>query len=123
LKTTEPASKIKFSSSRTETIEILKSYSHFKIAFILYLFLFHIGYIIYACIMCSSKQQYLTSDIELIIKYRMIWIPSVLTVFSLRGKSSAVIFYCLNKTQFVSFFVYTRQSWDCFRIVVNVVSL
>jgi len=31
MKTTEPASKIKFSSSRTETFEILNSYSHFKI--------------------------------------------------------------------------------------------
>jgi len=31
LKTTEPASKIKCSSSRTKTSEILKSYSHLKI--------------------------------------------------------------------------------------------
>ena len=42
LKTTESASKIKCSSSRTKTSEILKSYSHFKS-----LFLFHIGYTIY----------------------------------------------------------------------------
>jgi len=32
MKTTEPASKIKCSSSRTDTSEILKCYSHFKIA-------------------------------------------------------------------------------------------
>jgi len=31
LKTTEPAPKIKCSSSQTETSETLKSYSHFKI--------------------------------------------------------------------------------------------
>jgi len=35
-------------------------------------------------IMFSLKQHYLTREIELIIKYRVIWIPSVLTVFSLR---------------------------------------
>jgi len=34
--------------------------------------------------MFSYKQQYLKRDIELIIKYRVIWMPSVLTVFSLR---------------------------------------
>jgi len=28
-----------------------------------------------------AKNQYLTSDIELIIKYRVIWIPSVLVVY------------------------------------------
>ena len=32
------------------------------------------------------------------------------------GKSSAVLFYRINKTLFVSFFVYRRQSRDCFRI-------
>jgi len=36
------------------------------------------------------KQQCLTRDIELIIKYRVIWIPSVLTVFSLRTFSLEV---------------------------------
>ena len=49
----------------------------------------------------------------------MIWIPSVLTVFLLRtfrGKSSAVIFYGINKTWFVSFFVYRRLSLHRYRI-------
>ena len=32
----------------------------------------------------KTNKLYLTRDIELIIKYRVIWIPSVLTVFSLR---------------------------------------
>ena len=32
----------------------------------------------------KKPKLYLTRDIELIIKYRVIWIPSVLTVFSLR---------------------------------------
>ena len=32
----------------------------------------------------NNHKLYLTRDIELIIKYRVIWIPSVLTVFSLR---------------------------------------
>jgi len=34
--------------------------------------------------MFSLKQQYLTRDIELIIIYKVIWIPSVLTALSLR---------------------------------------
>jgi len=34
--------------------------------------------------MFSLKKQYLARYIELIIKYRVIWIPSVLTVFSFR---------------------------------------
>ena len=34
--------------------------------------------------MFQYKQQYLTRDIELIIKYRVIWIPSDLTEFLLR---------------------------------------
>jgi len=41
------------------------------------LFLFHIDYTIYA-----NHVLIKTRDIELIIKYRVIWIPSVLTVFS-----------------------------------------
>mgnify|MGYP000222867193 CR=1 FL=1 len=32
----------------------------------------------------KKPKLYLTRDIELIIKYRVIWTPSVLTVFSLR---------------------------------------
>ena len=53
----------------------------------------------------------------------MVWIPSVLTVFFVKniytwGKRSAVIFFCMNKTRFISFFVYRRQSLDGFRIHV-----
>jgi len=33
-----------------------------------------------------------------------------------RGKSSATIFHGKNKTLIVSFFVYRRQSRDCFRM-------
>jgi len=47
-------------------------------AFILYLFLFYIDYTIYA-----YHDFIRTKDTELIIKYRVIWIPWVLTVFSL----------------------------------------
>jgi len=53
------------------------------------LFLFHIDYTIYANHVLI-KQQYLTRDIEFIIKYRVIWIHSVLTVFSLRTFSREV---------------------------------
>ena len=79
------------SSSRTETSEILKSYSHYNIRS-------HSCYVCF-CItltllfmqtMFSLKQQCLTRDIELIIKYRVIWIPLVLTVFSLRTFSHEV---------------------------------
>jgi len=49
-------------------------------------FLFHIDYIIYAYHVLIKKQQCLTRDIELIIKYIVIWIPSVLTVFVLMGR-------------------------------------
>ena len=38
----------------------------------------------------NKKEQCLTRDIELNIKYRVIWIPSVLTVFSLRTFSREV---------------------------------
>ena len=44
------------------------------------LFLFHIDQTFYA----NSVLIKTTRDIELIINYRVIWIPSVLTVFSLR---------------------------------------
>ena len=56
------------------------------------LFLFHIDYTIYANHVLKKKQQCLTSSIELIIKYRVIWIPSssVLTVISLRTFSREV---------------------------------
>ena len=36
-------------------------------------------------------------------------------------KSSAIIFYCINKTRFVSFFVYKRQSRDRFIIRLKTV--
>ena len=45
------------------------------------LFLFHIDYTIYANHVLL-KQQCLTRDIDHIIKYRVMWIRSVLTVFS-----------------------------------------
>jgi len=54
------------------------------------LFLFHIDYTIYANHVLIKKLQCLTRDIALIIKYRVIWIPSVLTVFSLRTFSCEV---------------------------------
>jgi len=47
------------------------------------LFLFHIDYTIYT-------NHVLIKTTELIIKYRVIWILSVLTVFSLRSFSRAV---------------------------------
>jgi len=53
------------------------------------LLLFHIDYTIYANHVVI-KTHYLTRDIELIIKYRVIWIPSVLTVLSLRTFSRDV---------------------------------
>jgi len=53
------------------------------------LFLFHIDYIIYAK-HPFIKQQCLTIDTGLIIKYTVIWVPSVLTVFSLRTFSREV---------------------------------
>ena len=43
--------------------------------------MFHINCTIYAFYI---KKNNLTRDIELIIKYRIIWIPSVLAVFLLR---------------------------------------
>jgi len=56
------------------------------------------------------------------IKYRVIWIPSVLTVFWLRTFSCEVkvlqSVLTMNKTQLVSFFVYRRHSQDHFRIVI-----
>jgi len=52
------------------------------------LFLFHIDYTIYANHVLIKKLQCLTR--ALIIKYRVIWIPSVLTVFSLRTFSCEV---------------------------------
>ena len=72
--------------------KIPKSYSHLliRIAFILYWFLFHIDGTIYAYRDIIKKVQYITRDIELIIKYRVIWIPSVLTVFALRTFSREV---------------------------------
>ena len=82
------------------------------------LFLFHIDYTIYA-----NNVLIKTTDIELIIKYRVIWIPSVLTVFSLKtfftGDKSSGHVLTMNKPQLVSFFVYRRQSRDRFRIVVK----
>ena len=39
------------------------------------------------------------------------------------GKSSATIFYWINKTWFVSFFVYKRQSLDHFRIMILTFSI
>ena len=58
------------------------------------------------------------------MNYRVIWIPSVLTVFALRTFTCVVkvvvIFYRLNKTRFVSFGVYRRQSRDRFRININI---
>ena len=53
------------------------------------LFLFHIDSTIYANHVLI-KTQCLTRDIELIINYRVIWTPSVLTVFSLRTFSREV---------------------------------
>ena len=50
------------------------------------LFLFHIAQTIYANRVLIKT----TRDIELIINYRVIWIPSVLTVFSLRTFSREV---------------------------------
>jgi len=50
---------------------------------VLCLFLFSIDYTIYANHVLI-KTTSLTRDIELIIKYRVIWIPSVLTALSLR---------------------------------------
>ena len=47
------------------------------------LFLFHIDCTIYAYHVFIKKTR-LTRHIELIIKYRVIWIPSVITVLSLR---------------------------------------
>jgi len=36
------------------------------------------------------------------------------------GKSSAVIFYWINKTRFVSFVMYMRQSRDRFRMLIRI---
>ena len=79
------------------------------------LFLFQIDYTIYANHVFIKKKQYLSRDIELIKRYIVIWIPSVLTLFSLRGEISTVKLYRINKTRFVSFFVYMYH----FRISVN----
>ena len=49
------------------------------------LYLFHIDYTIYANdLLIKTTMSNNRYHIELIIKYRVIWIPSVLTVFSLR---------------------------------------
>ena len=48
------------------------------------LFLFHIDYTINANHVFIKKQQYLIRDKDLIIKYRVVWMLSVLIVFSLR---------------------------------------
>jgi len=63
----------------------------------LYLFLFRTDYTIYANHVLI-KQQCPTRYIELIIKYRVIWIPSVLTVFSLRtfSREVKVVQSCIN---------------------------
>jgi len=56
------------------------------------LFLFNIDYTIYA------NHVLIKRGIELIIKYKVIWIPSVLTVFSLRTFSREVKVFqsCIN---------------------------
>ena len=61
------------------------------------LFLFHIDYTIYAN-QVLIKTKCLTRDIELIIKYGVTWIPSVLRVFSLRTFSCEVkvVQSCIN---------------------------
>ena len=84
LKTTEPASKIKCSSSRTETSEMLNLFIlSNRRAFTFYLFLFHIDCTIYTyqgfIQTTILNKRYGTHKI-----YRVILIPSVLTVFSLR---------------------------------------
>ena len=77
----------------------------------------------YLCRPClNKKQQCLTRDIELIITYSdldtfgsdSMFVKNICTW----GKSIAVIFYRISKTQFVSFFVYRRQSRDRFRIYI-----
>jgi len=52
--------------------------------------MFHIDCIIYAYHVFIKKNQFLTRDIELIIKYRLILIPLVLTVFLLTTFTSEV---------------------------------
>ena len=79
-------------------------------------FQFHDDYTIYTnhVVFFIIKKQCLTRDIELIINYRVIWIPSVLTGFSLRtfSREVKVVQSCINneKPQLISFFVYSRQS-------------
>ena len=63
----------------------------------LFLFLFHIDYTIYANHVLIKKQC-LTRDIELITKYRVIWTPSVLTICSLStfSREIKVVQSCIN---------------------------
>ena len=89
LQVTEPASNIKCSSSRTDTSELLKSCSHFKM-FVYVCFCFTSTILFMQTMFYLTKKQCLTRDIELIIKYRVIWIPSVLAVLSLRTFSREV---------------------------------
>ena len=63
-----------FSDRNVQNTKILFTLEN-RIAFMLCLFLFHIDYNIYANHVLI-KQQCLTRDIELIIKYRVIQIPS-----------------------------------------------
>jgi len=54
------------------------------------LFLLHIDYTNYANYVLIKTKQCLSRDVELIIKYRVSWISSVLTVFALRTFSREV---------------------------------
>ena len=56
------------------------------------LFLFHIDYTIYAnhFLIKTTMSNKRYTCIELIIKYRVIWIPLVLTIFSIRTFSREV---------------------------------
>ena len=70
------------------------------------LFLFHIDYTIYAIHVLIKTKQSLPRDIELIIKYRVVWIPLVPTVFALST--------CSREVKVVQ----SGQSRDRFRILI-----
>ena len=82
------------------------------------LFLFHIDYSFYKK-KHVKKKQCLTRVIEL-IKNIVIWIPSIMTVFSIRtfSREVKVVQLCFNGELItVSFFMYRRQSRDRLRFV------
>ena len=71
-----------------------------------------------------KQQQCLTRYIELVkniewFGYLRFWRCIFVKNIYAWGKRSATICYCINKTQFVSFFVYRRQSRDRFRIDIT----